>query len=191
MSGGAPPGEVTVLLRRASGGDRDALDELMPLVYDELRRVARSHLRGERPGHTLHTTALVHEAYLRLVGQKEARYRDRSHFLSVASMCMRRILVNHARDRRRLKRGGDAVKLALDDATSLAVDERVDEILAVDDALTELAGIDARACRVVECRYFAGLSVDETAAALEVSDRTVRRDWLMAKAWLKRRMGAG
>jgi len=182
--------DVETWLARLADGDEGALDVVIELVHDELRALARRHMRRERSDHTLQTTALVHEAYEKLVRQSRAGFRDRGHFLAVASMCMRRILVNHARDRRRDKRGGDAVRLSLDDAPALASDDRVEEVLAVDALLDDLAAEDPRACRVVECRYFAGLSVEETAEALSTSPRTVKRDWLTAKTWLRARLSA-
>lgn len=169
----------------------DELDALVALVHDELRALARRHMRREGAGHTLQTTALVNEAFERLASQRSAVFRDHGHFLAIASMCMRRILVNHARDRGRLKRGGGAARLSLEDAPALASDDRLDELLAIDGALDALAREDPRACRVVECRYFAGLSVEETAEALGLSARTVKRDWLVAKTWLRRHLGSG
>lgn len=178
--------EITRLLLDASGGNRQALDKLMPLVYDELQRLAHHHLQHERPGHTLNTTALVHEAYLILVDQTRVQWQDRSHFFAVASMAMRRILVNYARDRSRQKRGGGTPKLALDDAPALMSEERAEEIVVLDEALDRLADINERAARVVECRFFGGLTIDETARALATSPTTVKRDWRLAKTWLRR-----
>ena len=161
----------------------DALSRLVPLVYDELRRIAHRQLAGEREGHTLSTTALVHEAYIKLESQSHVRWHDRSHFLAIASQAMRRILVDYARQRCSLKRGGDCRRVTLDDGM-LAVDERADVLIALDEALTRLAVLDIRQSRVVECRFFAGLTEDETAEALGVTPRTVRRDWVKAKGWL-------
>ena len=179
--------DITRLLGEMGAGNEDALGALLPLVYDEMRRLARHHLRRERAGHTLTTTALVHEAYLKMVGQ-EAPWENRAHFFGVASMAMRRILVNYARDRARLKRGGGAVRITLDDAPPLMSEDRAAEILALDDALGRLAAINARAGRVVECRYFAGLTIEETAEALGTSPMTVKRDWRLAKTWLRREL---
>lgn len=182
--------EITGLLTDWSKGDQTALDKLLPLVYDELHRLASGYMRRERPDHTLQTTALVHEAYLRLVGQRNARWQTRVHFFAAAAQVMRHILVDHARSRRRAKRGEGLVELPLEDAAVLS-EERADELLAVNDALTGLAALDPRKGRVFELRYFGGMSVDEAAEALKVSPATVARDWRMAKAWLRREMGSG
>jgi RNA polymerase sigma factor (TIGR02999 family) len=185
MSAGQPPQEVTQLLLDWSEGNPAALEELMPLVYRELRRLAHQYLRKERAGHTLQTTDLVHEAYMRLVDQRRVRWQNRAHFYGVAAQLMRRILVDRARGRRRVKRGGGALMVSLDQATTVSRQSPV-EILALDDALTKLAEIDQRKARVVELRFFGGLEVDETAEFLKVSSITVMRDWKMAKAWLHR-----
>ena len=179
---------VTQLLQEWSGGDREALDRLLPLVYEELRQQAARHLRRERPGHTLQTTALVHEAYLRLVGQREVRWQNRAHFFAICAQLMRRILTDHARRRLAAKRGGSQLRLTLDEASDSAGEGGVD-ILAVDEALTKLSAIDPQQGRVVELRFFSGLSVEETAEVLGVSARTVKRDWSVAKAWLHREIG--
>lgn len=181
-----PPG-VTELLAAWRGGDREALERLMPMVYAELRRLARQRLARERKDHTLATGALVHEAYLRLAGQGRARFRDRAHFFAVASSMMRRVLVDYARTRGYQKRGGGAVHVPLDDARAVSA-ERAFEVVALDDALTALAELDERRSRIVELRVFGGLSVEETAETLQVSPGTVRRDWTLAKAWLRRRL---
>lgn len=181
--------EITQLLIHLSEGDQEALGELMPLVYDGLQRLARYHLRGERADHTLNTTALVHEAYLKLVDQDRVEWQNRSHFFGVASLAMRRILVNYAKKRSRLKRGGGAVQLSLDDSVQIEwvmTEARAAEIVALDDALAHLEKVSERAARVVECRYFGGLTVEETAEVLNVSPRTVKREWRMAKTWLRR-----
>ena len=157
----------------------------MPLLYEELRRLAHHHLRHERDGHTLGTTALVHEAYLNLVGQIETPLNSRLHFFAIASRVMRRVLIWYARRRTAAKRGGGVPALALDDVAVLAAD-RADELLALDEALGRLEALDARACRVVECRYFGGLSVPETAEVLGISAATVKRDWQAARAFLRR-----
>jgi RNA polymerase sigma-70 factor (ECF subfamily) len=179
--------DVTQLLSDWQGGDQQAFDRLMPLVYDELRRVARARLRLEREDHTLQTTALVHEAYVRLVDLDRMTLRDRVHFFAMASRLMREILVDHARRRRAGKRGGGADRISLQDAEPLADGQSID-LLALDDALTQLGMFDNRLCRVVELRFFGGLSIAETAAVLKVSDATVERDWVVAKAWLHRRL---
>jgi RNA polymerase sigma-70 factor, ECF subfamily len=181
-----PADDVTTLLRAWRLGDRGAVDRLAPLVYDELRRRARRHARGERPNHTLQPTALVHEVYLRLVRLDRIEWQDRFHFFAIAAREMRRILVDSARARRYLKRGGGAVPVTFDDA--LAVSERGVDLLALDDALSLLARQDARKARVVELRFFAGLTGQEIAATLDVSTDTVTRDWQMAKLWLRREL---
>jgi RNA polymerase sigma factor (TIGR02999 family) len=175
---------ITRLLNEWGGGNEAVLDELMPLVYDELRRQASRYLRKERVNHTLQTTALIHEAYLKLIGQ-EVNWQNRAHFFGIAAQAMRRILVDHARQRHREKRGGAAEDLPLDEAMFVPTDEKKIDMLALDDALNRLARIDPRQARVVELRYFSGLTNDETAEVLGVSNATVRNDWSMAKAWLK------
>ena len=180
----SPP--VTELLLAWSGGDESAFDQLVPLIHAELHRVARRHMRGERKDHTLQTTALVNEAYLRLINLKRVRWQDRAHFFAMSATLMRRVLVDHARSRQFLKRGGGAPTTALDDV-SIPVERSVD-LVALDDALQALAAIDPRKAKVVEMRFFAGFSVDETAAALQVSPETVMRDWRVAKAWLHREL---
>ena len=165
------------------------LDSLLPLVYAELRRMAHGYLSHERTGHTLATTDLVHEAYVRLANQRDVAM-ERPLFLTVASAAMRRILVDHARRHQAAKRGGGATRLTLDEAT-IAADESSEVLVALDEALTRLAAIDARRAQVVECRYFGGLTEEETAEALHVTARTVRRDWTKAKAWLYRELGEG
>jgi RNA polymerase sigma factor (TIGR02999 family) len=179
--------DVTALLQRWQAGDADALDRLLPLVYDELRRVARLRLRHERPGHTLQATALVHEAYLRLTGSGHATLQNRTHFFAVAARLMRQILVDHARKKHARKRGGGATVIALADAAP-APDIALVDVLALDGALVELTALDPRLCQVVELKFFAGLSIDETAQALKVSTATVERDWTVAKAWLYQRL---
>jgi len=166
-----------------SNGDESALNKLMPLVYDELRRLAHRYMNREREGHTLQTTALVNEAYLRLVDQSEVHWENRTHFFAVAARVMRHILVDHAREHSRAKRGGKASIVSLDEAATLTP-ERAHEVLALDEALNELAKIDKRKSEVVELRYFGGLSIDETAEFLKITPTTVSRDWRWAKAWL-------
>jgi RNA polymerase sigma-70 factor (ECF subfamily) len=182
MSG---PREITKLLEEWRQGNQAALDALLPLVYDELRRLASSHMRHENPGHVLQTTALVHEAYLRLIEQRDVQWQTRAHFFGVAAQVMRHILVDHARSLRRAKRGHGGQSLALEDCAVLS-DERADEVLAVNAALENLMALDPRKSRVFEMRYFGGMSVDEAAEALKISPATVARDWRMAKAWLRR-----
>jgi RNA polymerase sigma factor (TIGR02999 family) len=177
--------DITTQLLAWRAGDRSAQESLFPLVYEELRRIAHRHLARERLGHTLDTTSLVHEAYLKLVDQTRADWTDRSHFFAVASNAMRRILVDYARRYRADKRGGAPRRVSLTDAM-LVAEQRADTLLAVDEALTELAQIDGRLSRVVECRFFAGLTEEETAEVLGVTARTVRRDWTKAKGWLHR-----
>jgi RNA polymerase sigma factor (TIGR02999 family) len=178
-----PPNEITERLIAWGAGDRAALDQLLPIVYQELRRIAGNYLRQENPGHTLQPTALVHEAWLRLISQTRVNWRNRAQFFGVAAQLMRRILVDHAKTKHREKRGGDAVKLSLDDVINLSR-ERAADLLSLDDALGELGRIDGRKSRVVELRYFGGFSVEETAQILGVSPETVMRDWKLAKAWL-------
>lgn len=182
-SGGEATDEVTALLRGAGAGDREMLDRLLPLVYEQLRRVARVHLATEREGHTLNTTALVHETYLKLVDQTRVEWSDRAQFFAVASMAMRRILVDHARKHGAMKRGGDRKRVPLD-AANLSVEDRAHTILELDQALTRLADLDERLSKVVECRFFGGMTEEETAEALGVSARTVRSDWATAKGLL-------
>ncbi len=175
--------EVTALLVAWSDGDETALEKLAPLVYGELRQLARRHMAGERPGHTLQTTALVNEAYLRLVNWKEIRWQNRAHFFAVSAQMMRRILVDHARGHNADKRGGEIHKVSLDENIDVT-DERATDLIALDDALTALAELDPDKARLVELRFFGGLSVEETAEVLGVSAPTVKRQWRMAKAWL-------
>jgi RNA polymerase sigma-70 factor (ECF subfamily) len=180
-------GDVSILLRAWSAGDQNALDKLAPIVYDELRRLARYYLHRERPGHSLQATALVNEAYLRLVDYKRMRWGNRAHFFAVSAQLMRRILVDHAR-RHNLKRGGAVQHVELEDIAVVGGD-RAENLVALDDALQSLARMDARKARVVELRFFGGLSVDETAEVLQISPVTVMRDWSSARAWLYREMG--
>lgn len=182
-----PPNEITHLLRKWSEGDRAALDQLMPVVHQELRKVANSYLRDERPDHTLQPTALINEAYLRLVKQDFPEWQSRKHFYGVAAQLMRQILVEHARTRAAAKRGAGAQKLSLDEAPIFS-QERAADLVALDDALTGLAKFDERKARVVELRYFGGLSIEEVATALDISVATVGREMRMAQAWLHREM---
>jgi RNA polymerase sigma factor (TIGR02999 family) len=177
------PSTVTGLLLAWRSGEPEASDQLFPLVYDELLRIAHRQLGHERSGHTLDTTALVHEAYIRLVDQTRVQWVDRSHFLAVATLAMRRILVDYARRYRSEKRGGALTRVNLEEV-SLVAEDGADLLLAVDEALTRLAEVDERLSRVVECRFFGGLTEEETAELLGVTARTVRRDWTKAKGWL-------
>jgi RNA polymerase sigma factor (TIGR02999 family) len=180
---------ITRMLREWNGGKRDVINDLMPLVYDELHRQAKRYLRRERQNHTLQTTALIHEAYLKLVDQRNVEWESRTHFYAIAAQAMRRILVDHARTQKREKRGGDNVALPLDDALQIAgKDANTVDLIALDEALTKLALRDERQARVVELRYFADLSLEETAAALGVSRATTAADWSMAKSWLFREL---
>ena len=181
---------VSYLLQRWSGGDRAALDQLLPLVYGELHRMARRYMHQQPDGHTLQTTALIHEAYLRLMGQEEKHWENRAHFFGVAAQAMRHILVDYARARQTAKRGGEARAVALDEAAFVS-DERAAEVVALDDALAELAQLAPRQSQIVELRYFGGLSVTEIAEVLQVSTDTVTRDWNQAKAWLYRALNRG
>lgn len=178
---------ITRLLLELTGGNAEAIDALLPLIYDELRSLAANYLRRERPDHTLQPTALVHEAYLRMVDQTQVNWQNRAHFFGVAAQMMRRILVDHARAHNAGKRGADFQKLSLDDNIDKAV-ERSDELIALDEALHELAEIDSQKARIIELRYFGGLSFEETAEVLGVSAVTVKRHWRMARAWLFGRM---
>jgi RNA polymerase sigma factor (TIGR02999 family) len=179
--------DVTQLLVKWGKGDQQALEALTPLVYDELRRLAKAYLRRERPDHTLEATALVHEAYMRLVDQREMAWQGRSQFFAIAASLIRRILVDHARARLAAKRGGPNVKLSLDEAIAAAEQKDVD-LIALNDALKALAETDAQQAHIVELRYFAGLTIEETAEIVGVSPATVKRDWTVAKAFLKREL---
>jgi RNA polymerase sigma-70 factor (ECF subfamily) len=182
-----PGVEVTALLRALTAGDQKALAQLMAVLYQELRRIAYGYMRREREDHTLQTSDLINEAYLRLVGASSVECEGRIHFLALAAQTMRRILVEHARSRAYLKRGGGMVRMPLEEAMVMAPD-RDPQLLALDDALTELAKFDSRKAQIVEMRFFAGLSVEETAEALKVSPQTVLRDWKLSKLWLTRQM---
>lgn len=179
-----PTTRVTDLLRQYRAGDREALDAVVPLVYDELRRLARRQLAGEAGGHTLSTTALVQEAYFRLADLREVEWRDRTHLLAMAARAMRRVLVDHARRHRADKRGGGRRAISLDEALVVS-EENVDSVLAIDDALVRLEALSPRLAQVVECRFFGGLTEEETAEALGVTTRTVQRDWVKARALLR------
>src|SRR5690606_16048081 len=176
---------VTTWLHRLRDGDPQALDRVLPLVYDELRALARSQLRNERSAHTLNATALVHEAFLRLNQREQLEPADRGHFFAIAAQAMRRVLIDHARSRNRIKRGGGQRAITLDEGAFLT-DEAAEELVALDQALERLAAANERAARVVEQRFFAGLTLEETAAVLGVSLKTVQRDWILARAWLRK-----
>lgn len=178
---------VTQLLIAWGNGDETARDELMPLVYEELHRLAHRYMKREHPGHTLQTSALVNEAFVKLVDQKSVHWQNRSHFYAIAAQSMRRILVDHARIRQSGKRGGDVRHISLEHA-ALVSQERAADVVALDEALTKLAPIDARKSQIIELRFFGGLSIEETAQVLNVSPGTVMRDWTLAKAWLQREM---
>lgn len=180
--------EITELLEQWSDGNQTALDKLYPLIYEELRRLARSYMRRERKGHTLQTTALINEAYVRMVDQKNVRWRNRTHFFAISAQIMRRILVDHARRYLYNKRGGGAQRVSLDETMIVAVD-RSEEVLMLDEALSNLARMDLRRSQVVELRYFAGLNNEEIASVLNISENTVMRDWNLARAWLYQQLG--
>jgi len=181
------PIDVTMLLKEISKGNQDAMSELVPMVYEELRRLAAYYLRRERSDHTLQATALVHEAYLRLVDQRHVDWKNRNHFFGVAAQLMRRVLLMHAREHNAAKRGGGAQKISLDE-TAVFSPAQADELVFLDELLTRLAALDQQQARIVEFRFFAGLSVQETAEVMNISTTTVKRDWAMAKAWLAREM---
>ncbi len=185
------PRNVTQMLIEWSNGDRQALDRLIPVVYEELRRQASRYLRRERPDQTLQTTDLIHEAYLRLVDQKKVLWQNRAHFFAISATLIRRILIDHARRRRRAKRGGSEVALILNEELLAPAEKSDSNLLALDEALTRLAAIDSRQSHIVELRCFSGLSIEETAAVIGVSRTTVKDDWNLAKAWLRREIGGG
>jgi RNA polymerase sigma-70 factor (ECF subfamily) len=183
MADASTTGEITQLLDQLSDGRPQAFEELLPVVYSELRRQAGRYLRRERANHTLQPTALVHEAYLRLVDQRNVRWQNRAHFFAIAAQAMRRILVDHARAQARVKRGGPKAQVTLDDAMLAAEQQSIDTI-ALDQALQRLAALDERQSRIVELRFFGGLSVEEVAEVMKISPATIKREWSMAKAWL-------
>jgi RNA polymerase sigma factor (TIGR02999 family) len=178
---------ITQLLLAWGDGDKKALDRLMPVVYQELRRLARNYMRGQRAGHTLQTTALVNEAYLRLIDSSQVRWQNRTHFFAISAQLMRRVLVDLARAKQSLKRGGDNQKVTFDEALPVFA-EKETELLDLDEALEKLAQLNSRQSRIVEMRYFGGMSETEIAEALDISERTVRRDWNIARAWLFREL---
>lgn len=179
--------DVTKLLLAWNKGDQGALDLLMPIVYDELRRLARRYMRSESPGHTLQATALVNDAYIRLVDQTRVNWQNRAQFFGVAAQTIRRVLVDHARARHRLKRGGDVLKVELDEG-AIATERAGTDIVALDDVLNRLANVDPRKCQIIELRFFGGLSIEETAEALNISPATVKREWAFARSWLYKEM---
>lgn len=186
-----PPSlELTRLLDAVSEGNRSAVDQLLPVIYHELRALAQRRLAAERADHTLQATALVHEAYMKLIDQREVRWQNRAHFFGVAALAMRRILVNHAKSKGRIKRGGSGRKIELTDAAAVTAEPDLD-IIALDEAMKRLALVDERAARVVELRFFGGMNVEETAEALGIAPATVKRDWTIARAWLLREIQKG
>ncbi len=188
---GGPPGEITALLRKATQGQAEAAEELVRIIYQELRRIAAAYMRYEPAGHTLQPTALIHEAWLRLANQTQVEWRDRKHFFGVAAEMMRRALVDHARARLAEKRGGGVPAMSLDWVEIESSPQKMEEILAVDEALSHLRQFDEQQAQIVELHYFAGMTVKETAEALGLSCRTVNREWAMAAAWLRRELHAG
>ena len=180
--------EITQMLRNWSDGNSDALEDLLPLVYHELHRQAEGFLRKERADHTLQTTALIHEAYIRLIDQKDTRFNSRAHFFAIAANLMRRILVDHARKRNRDKRGGKAENISLDETLMIVDKSQNVDLVALDEALSRLEQLDERQARIVELKYFSGLTLEETAGTLNVSRTTVAQDWALAKAWLFREL---
>lgn len=184
------PKEITQLLIAWGDGDQSALEELAPLVHSELHRLAHHYMSREHPGHTLQTSALINEAYIRLINWKDVRWQNRSHFFAVSAQLMRRILVDFARDRQYLKRGGGAVQVSLAEAAALTV-ERSHDLLALDEALSALTDLDPRKGQMVEMRFFGGLTIEEVAEVLKISEETVIRDWRVAKVWLLRELGRG
>ena len=180
--------EITQMLQEWSSGKREALNELLPLVYGELHRQAANYLRRERKNHTLQTTALINEAYLKLIDQRDVNWESRTHFFAIAAQAMRRILVDHAKTKHREKRGGNDVKISLEKIELISSDENLVDLIALDEALTRLFAKDEQQSRIVELRYFSGLSLEETAEVLGISRTTAARDWAMAKAWLHREL---
>jgi RNA polymerase sigma factor (TIGR02999 family) len=181
--------EISQLLRSWNDGNRNALDDLLPLVYDELRRQAHRYLRRERQGHTLQTTALIHEAYLNLIKQNRINFQNREHFFAISANLMRRILVNYANARHRLKRGGVDEDIELNDSILIATQSKDLDLLALDDALRRLAEMDEQQARIVELRYFGGLTIEETSEVMGIAPATIKRDWKLTKAWLYRELG--
>jgi len=183
-------GDITCLLADWNSGDQAAFDRLVPILYDELHRIASHHMRGERPGHVLQTTAVVHEAYLRLIGRQNVSCQTRTEFLAIAAQTMRRVLIDYARGRDRSKRG-DGISPVVLGETAVISEDRIEELIAIQSALESLSAFDPRKGRVFELRYFGGMSVEEVAGVLRISPVTVARDWRMAKVWLRRQIGSG
>jgi RNA polymerase sigma factor (TIGR02999 family) len=183
-------GDVTALLGQLRAGNRDVAGQLVPLIYDELRRIAGAQMRRERAGHTLQATAVVHEAYLRLAGEREIQWQDRAHFFAIAARAMRQVLLDYARQRHAGKRGGEGAQKVEIDVDLLAGANRIEDIVALDEVVTRLSELDQQQGRIVELRFFAGLSVEETAEVMGISDSTVKREWRLAKAWLHRELTA-
>lgn len=181
--------DITELLIALSKGDRQALDQLLPVLYEELRQIAHAHLLQERKDHTLDTAALVHEAYLKLVQVNRVQWQDRAHFCAMASRVMRRILIDYARGRMRVRRGGDLQRVSVDEVTLMPA-AQAEDLIALDEALERFTAVYERACRVIECRFFGGLNVEETAEALGISSATVKRDWALGRAWLNRELAS-
>ncbi len=189
LSGGTMSHDANNLLAAVRDGDRSKMPQLVELVYDDLRRLAHHYMGNENPGHTLQPTALVHEAFLKLIDQTKVDWRGRSHFFAVGAQAMRRILVNHAKGRGRLKRGGGQRQIPLDEALTISLDDDAD-VIAVDEALEKLAAVDEQQAKIVELRFFGGLTIDETAEALGLSKRTVEREWTACRAWLRRELAS-
>ena len=183
-------GDVTALLGQLPADNQDVAGQLVPLIYDELRRIAGAHIRRERAGHTLQATAVVHEAYLRLAGEREIQWQNRAHFFAIAARAMRQVLLDYARQRHAGKRGGEGAQKVEIDVGLLAGENRIEDIVALDEVVTRLSALDQQRGRIVELRFFAGLSVEETAEAMGISDSTVKREWRLAKAWLHRELAA-
>jgi len=183
-------GEVTRLLGQLRAGKQDVADQLVPLIYDELRRIASAQMRRERPDHTLQATAVVHEAYMRLAGEQEVPWQNRAHFFAIAAQTMRRVLLDYARQRHAGKRGGEGARKVDIDAELLVGDDRLEDVIALDEVLGRLSEMDPEQGRIVELRFFAGLNVEETAEVMGISARTVKREWRSAKAWLSRELAA-
>jgi RNA polymerase sigma factor (TIGR02999 family) len=181
-------GDVTRLLEQLRAGNPDVADQIVPLIYDELRRIAGAQMRRERPGHTLQATAVVNEAYMRLVGEQEVQWQNRAHFFAIAAITMRRVLLDYARQHHAGRRGGEGARKVDIDAELLVGHDRLEDVVAVDEVLTRLTEMDPEQGRIVELRFFAGLNVEETAEVLGISPRTVKREWRLAKAWLDRAM---
>jgi RNA polymerase sigma factor (TIGR02999 family) len=187
-AGGRMTGDVTRLLGQLRAGNQDVADQLVPLIYDELRRIAGAQMRRERAGHTLQATAVVHEAYMRLAGEQEIQWQNRAHFFGIAARTMRRVLLDYARQHHAVRRGGEGARKVDIDAELLIADDRLEDVVALDEVLARLTEMDPEQGRIVELRFFAGLNVEETAEVMGISPRTVKREWRLAKAWLDREL---